>query len=192
MSRWPARPRQARLPPSLLDRNGRPLRLGEKLGEGGEGAVFRLQDHPATAVKVFASPLAPDRVRKIDELVRLGSRDGVAPVAAWPSGVVFDRVGTAQGLLLPVVERAKDIHHLYTPGSRRISFPNADWRFLVHVAANVARAFATVHRLGLVIGDVNTGSVLVAADGTVRLIDVDSFQVPPSPCSSRPSCTARP
>lgn len=174
----PTRPRQARLTPSLLDRNGRPLRLGEKLGEGGEGAVFRLQDHPTTAVKVFTRPLAPDRVRKIDELVRLGSRDGVAPVAAWPSGIVFDRAGTAQGLLLPVVEGAKDIHHLYTPGSRRTSFPNADWRFLVHVAANVARAFATVHSLGLVIGDVNTGSVLVAADGTVRLIDVDSFQVP--------------
>ena len=138
--------------------------------------MYRLQDQPATAVKVYEAPLTADRVRKIDELIRLGRRDPAA-VAAWPSGLVFDRAARPLGLLLPVIERAKDIHHLYAPGSRRVSFPHADWRFLVHVAGNVARAFASVHALGLVIGDVNTGSVLVAADGTVRLIDVDSFQV---------------
>lgn len=164
------------MPQSLLDRHGRPLRLGEKLGQGGEGAVYRLLDRPGTAVKVFETPLTADRVRKIDELIRLGTRDPAA-VATWPSGLAFDRATRPLGLLLPVVERAKDIHHLYAPGSRRVSFPHADWRFLVHVAGNVARAFASVHALGLVIGDVNTGSILVAADGTVRLIDVDSFQV---------------
>jgi len=39
------------------------------------------------------------------------------------------------------------------------------------------RAFAVVHESGHVIGDVNHGNLVVAADATVKLIDCDSFQV---------------
>ncbi|MGY1777090.1 hypothetical protein ACI8AV_14620 [Geodermatophilus sp. SYSU D00804] len=161
----------------LVDVHGRPLRIGEQLGKGGEGTVFRLANRRDIAIKVYGSPLAGDRARKI-ELLAASAGPDVQTFTAWPIGLVRDRAGRARGLLLPVVEQAKDVHNLYTPGSRRKAFPDADWRFLVHVAANLARAFAAVHAKGLVIGDVNHGSVLVARNGTVRLIDVDSFQVP--------------
>ena len=55
-------------------------------------------------------------------------------------------------------------------------FPEADFLFLTHVCTNVARAFAVVHRSGHVIGDVNHGNLLVGPNGTVTLIDCDSFQ----------------
>ena len=74
------------------------------------------------------------------------------------------------------------------PGSRRLTFPSATWKFLVHVGLNMSRAFAAVHKHGLVVGDVNASSVFVLADGTVRLIDVDSFQVP-EPGSAPLLCT---
>jgi DNA-binding helix-hairpin-helix protein with protein kinase domain len=48
---------------------------------------------------------------------------------------------------------------------------------VVRVATNIARAFAQVHAAGNVIGDVNHGNALVGRDGTVVLIDCDSFQV---------------
>ena len=161
----------------LVDEQGRPLRLGHKLGEGGEGAVYRLAGHSSQAIKVYASPLAAERAKKIRILTRFSQTD-IGRFTAWPSGLVLDEKGQPRGLLLPVVEHGKDIHHLYTPSSRRKHFPTANWRFLVHVSGNIARAFAAVHALGLVIGDVNPGSILVLGDGTVRLIDVDSFQVP--------------
>lgn len=161
----------------LVDEQGRPLRLGDKLGEGGEGAVYRLAGHSSQAIKVYSSPLTVERAQKIKILAQLGQTD-IGRFTAWPSGLVLDENGQARGLLLPVVEHGKDIHHLYTPSSRRKHFPTANWRFLVHVSGNVARAFGAVHALGLVIGDVNPGSILVLGDGTVRLIDVDSFQVP--------------
>ncbi|MGB6164111.1 MAG: hypothetical protein WCF33_24695 [Pseudonocardiaceae bacterium] len=161
----------------LVDERGRPLRLGHKLGEGGEGAVYRLAGDSSQAIKVYASPLTVERAQKIKILTQFSQTD-INRFTAWPSGLVLDEKGRARGLLLPVVEHGKDIHHLYTPSSRRKHFPTADWRFLVHVSSNVARAFAAVHALGLVIGDVNPGSILVLGDGTVRLIDVDSFQVP--------------
>ena len=153
------------------------MRLGHKLGEGGEGAVYRLARDSSQAIKVYASPLTTERAQKIKILTKFSQTD-IHRFTAWPSGLVLDEKGRARGLLLPVVEHGKDIHHLYTPSSRRKHFPSADWRFLVHVSRNVARAFGAVHALGLVIGDVNPGSILVLSDGTVRLIDVDSFQVP--------------
>jgi DNA-binding helix-hairpin-helix protein with protein kinase domain len=58
-----------------------------------------------------------------------------------------------------------------------MDFPRADWRFLVRAATNIAKAFAVVHDADCVIGDVNHGSIMVAEDATVRLIDCDSFQV---------------
>lgn len=151
--------------------------LATSLAGGGEGAVYRLAGHSSQAIKVYASPLTVERAQKIKILTQL-SRTDIDRFTAWPSGLVLDEKGRARGLLLPVVEHGKDIHHLYTPSSRRKHFPTADWRFLVHVCRNVARAFGAVHGLGLVIGDVNPGSILVLGDGTVRLIDVDSFQMP--------------
>lgn len=47
---------------------------------------------------------------------------------------------------------------------------------MVRAATNVARAFAQVHAVGHVIGDVNHGNALVGRDGTVVLIDCDSLE----------------
>ena len=78
---------------------------------------------------------------------------------------------------MPKITKRKNIHHLYGPKSRLQDFPKADWRFLVRAAANTAIAFSTIHDAKCVIGDVNHGSIMVAEDATVRLIDCDSFQV---------------
>ena len=87
--------------------------------------------------------------------------------------------GTGQpiGLLMPRIANRNNIHHLYCPKSRLQVFFRADWRFLVRAATNIAKAFAGVHDANCVIGDVNHGSIMVAEDMTVRLIDCDSFQV---------------
>ena len=87
------------------------------------------------------------------------------------------RTGEAVGLVMPKVIGHKDIHHLYSPKSRRSHFPKANWHFLVRAAANLARAVASVHEAGCVIGDVNPSGILVSQDAQVRLIDCDSFQI---------------
>jgi len=78
---------------------------------------------------------------------------------------------------MPRVIARRDIHELYSPKSRSEAFPDADFRFLTHVGANIARAFAVVHEQGHVLGDVNHGNLLVGPDATVMLIDCDSFQI---------------
>ena len=92
--------------------------------------------------------------------------------------LLYDRGGGAvRGFTMPKATGHQTIHHLYSPKSRASSFPEADFRFLVHVGMNLARAFDRLHASDCVIGDVNYGNVLVSSKATVRLIDCDSFQV---------------
>ena len=150
--------------------------LGQELGRGGEGAVFALPGLPGQVAKVYWTPPEPNKSRKLSAMAEV-ARPPLVKVAAWPTDLLLDRRGVLRGFVMPRLTAQRDIHELYSPKSRYEAFPEADFRFLVHVAANVARAFAMVHEQGHVLGDVNHGNLLVSPAGTVMLIDCDSFQI---------------
>src|SRR5262249_4999770 len=52
-----------------------------------------------------------------------------------------------------------------------------DWAFLIRVASDCAAAFEIIHNRNILVGDVNQKNVLVSEDGSVSVIDCDSFQV---------------
>src|SRR5262249_62252606 len=87
------------------------------------------------------------------------SSPGLQRATAWPSGIIMADGHTPHGLLMPKVAGCKDIHKLYSPKSRKTEFPAADFRFLLSVAANVARAFGVLHQNQCVIGDVHPGRI---------------------------------
>ena len=158
-----------------LVRSGRAARLAEKLGGGGEASIFACPDLPGYAAKVFIVPPDPNKVAKLDAMTQAGDTS-LTRIAAWPVELLADNRGAVQGFIMPRVTARRNIHELYSPKSRMGVFPEADFLFLTHVCTNIARAFAVVHRCGHVIGDVNHGNLLVGPNGTVTLIDCDSFQ----------------
>jgi DNA-binding helix-hairpin-helix protein with protein kinase domain len=161
---------------AVFDARGRPVRLGAELGRGGEGAVFEVAAEPGQAAKLYLSP--PDRARaeKLAAMTGLATQP-LLRLAAWPLATLHDGRGAVAGFVMPRITGHRPVFQVYGPKLRLAAFPTADWRFLVRVAANTARAFAVVHAAGHVVGDVNHGNLLVATDGTVRFIDTDSFQV---------------
>ncbi len=161
---------------SVVDAQGRPLRLGRKLGQGGEGAVYELFGETDAVAKIYHQPLSKMRAEKLHAMVGMRTKQ-IDRLTAWPTEVLSLSTGVPIGVKMPKVVGHKVIHQLYSPKSRRTEFRRADWRFLVRVATNLARAFATVHEASSVIADVNHGGVLVGQDARVRLIDCDSFQV---------------
>jgi DNA-binding helix-hairpin-helix protein with protein kinase domain len=150
--------------------------LGRELGRGGEGAVYPVQSAPDLVAKIYLKPPTALKGEKLRSMARRAS-PALLRVAAWPVDVLADEAGTVRGFLMPKVSSREDVHELYSPKSRRRAFPSVDFRFVVRVAANIARAFAQVHSIGHVVGDVNHGNALVGRDGTVVLIDCDSFQI---------------
>jgi len=162
--------------PNLIDSQGRRIRIGQLIGRGGEGAVYEVEASNLVA-KVYHAPLSPERSEKIRLMASLRN-DQLLRLTAWPIDLLsLDGSHAPVGLLMPKIAGRTDIHNLYSPKSRRTEFQQADWRLLIRAAANTARAFGVVQEVGCIIGDVNHGSVLVAQDATVRLIDCDSFQI---------------
>jgi DNA-binding helix-hairpin-helix protein with protein kinase domain len=152
------------------------IQLGNKLGEGGEGAIYEIPSKPDCVAKVYLKQPDSQKIQKLLAMPALLS-EPIKKIAAWPLDLLLDQQNIVRGFVMPKIAARKDIHELYSPKSRSIAFPEADFRFLVHVCGNIARAFQIIHQQGHVIGDINHGSVLLGPDGTVAIIDCDSFQV---------------
>ena len=159
-----------------LQRERTSIRLGQELGRGGEGAVFAVEGQKDRVAKLYSSPPDCEKARKIAYMAR-SENSSLLNIAAWPLDLLIDGKEAVHGFIMPRIDASGAIHELYGPKSRSEAFPKADFRFLVHVAANVARAFAVVHGQGHVVGDVKHDNLLVEADGSVKLIDCDSFQI---------------
>ncbi len=151
------------------------IRLGQELARGGEGTVFAVEGQKDRVAKIYSLPPGNGKAQKLVVMAEAAS-PSLLKIAAWPVDLLIDSEKRPRGFIMPRVV-ARDIHELYSPKSRSEAFPEADFRFLVHVAANIARAFTVIHAQGHVLGDVNHGNLLVRADGTVMLIDCDSFQI---------------
>ena len=155
---------------------GKTASLSRRIGRGGEGDVYLVNGEPSIAVKIYTLKNLDDRPAKIRALVeaKLAEKE---PLVAFPIAEVRSDLGVFLGFTMRLVDGCKPLHELYAPGARKIHFPQADFRFLVRTAANVARAVAAVHRNGCVIGDINHSGILVSPKAMVSLIDADSFQV---------------
>ena len=138
------------------------ITLGKRIGKGGEGEVYELNDNSHRAIKLYTLDNLLDREAKI--------------IAMVSAGLVKDKKGIFRGFSMRQITGHKPLFQLYAPGARKQNFPKADYRFLVRTAANIARAIEAVHHAGCVIGDINHSSILVSEQATVALIDADSFQ----------------
>ena len=161
--------------PSVIGSTGR-LQLGKLIAKGGEGAVYELLGTATSVAKIYHALPSDERRIKLEAMVSMAT-PRLLSITAWPSEVLKRPDGSVCGFLMPNIKGHKDIHTLYGPRSRRQEFPDADWRFLIRAALNIAKAFATLHEMGCVIGDVNHGGIRVSKDATVKLIDCDSFQI---------------
>jgi DNA-binding helix-hairpin-helix protein with protein kinase domain len=161
---------------ALIDCSGKPVVRGRQIGRvGGEGAVHEATSHPGHVVKLYHQPADAAKASKLDYMKRQATPD-IFSFAAWPRHLVWDHgANSVVGFIMPKVE-GREIHQIYSFKERMVYFPLVRWDFLIQVAINCAQALQDVHRAGVVIGDINEGNILVKNDGTIALIDCDSFQ----------------
>lgn len=150
------------------------IKLGEKIGEGGEGIVYVVADRPGMLAKIAKDPegLEP----KLNALLALRS-NRLTTAGAWPVEPVLDASGKTVGYVMEYYPDTSLLHTVFQTKSRVKILPHADYSFLIRVAKNLATCVHLVHADGLVVGDLNESNVLVSGNALVRLIDCDSFQV---------------
>lgn len=155
--------------------SGSRLETGKRIGKGGEGEVFIAQNKSKTAIKIYTPKLASSRESKVVAMVE-SELWKQSNLIAFPKEVVRSKKGEFLGFTMNVVEDHRPVHEVYGVKSRKNHYPKADFRFLIRVAANTARAVGQVHQTPCVIGDLNHSGILVSDAATVALIDADSFQ----------------
>lgn len=154
-----------------------PIELGRKLGTGGEGSVYEIANQSDHVAKIYHEVPSPEKAEKLVAMSKL-SNERLLKIAAWPVDVLRSETdGEFAGFVMKKIGQAAEVHTLHSPKSRLQKFPEASWAFLIYVAANVARAVATTHEHGFIVGDLNPKNILVTHQATVALLDCDSFQV---------------
>ena len=158
----------------FFDTSGKKVILGNRIGSGGEGSVHFVEGDEGLVAKIYHEAPDAEKREKLEWMHR-HRKDEFAKFAVWVHGLLFDKPdGDLVGFVMPHVN-AKEIHELYSLKSRKVYFPQATWHFLLHVASNISRAFYALHSHSHLMGDVNHGNCVVLPDGTVKLIDCDSF-----------------
>jgi serine/threonine protein kinase len=155
----------------------------DKLGEGGEGRVFRVPSHKDLVAKVFHDP--QPRQAKIEAMLSnppASTTPSGHVLIAWPVAALQDATRSKfAGFLMKKIEKARPLGEIAHPDTRIKELPDFTFEHLLIVGSNVTRAFAALHGKGYVVGDVNDENVLVNHKGHATLVDADSFQVPKGP-----------
>lgn len=158
-----------------LERRGNLISLLPALARGGEGSIHPVLGEPGIVAKVFASP-SPKTIKKLGVMIDNPPvvSASASIVLAWPSDRLLNSSGECVGYVMPYVKDKEPLFELSHPSSR----PSwADFAFRLLVAKNITLAVSALHRHGYVIGDINEFNILVGADASVAVVDMDSIQV---------------
>lgn len=166
----------------LKGKQGRSFQLVKKLGSGGEGTVYTTDD-PNLVIKIYKNP-QPIMEKKLLCMLKHPlepKADGVHLLIAWPQDVIYEG-NTFVGYAMPFVKDTYPIYIVCRNNEKHKHdchevFPNYDWRYSLMVAYHLAWVVAYVHKHGYVIGDMNSNNIVIHGDGSLTILDVDSFDI---------------
>lgn len=170
----------------VYGQHGATYTLGEGIGAGGEAQVYRIVGTNQVA-KIYKDPKpGPETEQKIRYMVsnRISDlRDASGQpllTLAWPQDILSDANGAFVGYTMPFIGNGVEICAIaqgcILPKAKKL-FPNYNWLFNLRVAINLARSVAYLHEHNCVIGDLNCKNIMVSPDGSITMLDNDSFDM---------------
>ena len=167
------------------DSNGNEIILSDMLDHGGEADIYTIAGHDKLLAKIYNAkhPINKQKLQKLQKMCAMYDEE-IAKYYAWPQEIIYSGK-KAVGFIMENINAnnrngSKYIKFLkfYSWPDRREYFPNADYSSLIIVAKNLTFTIEYLHSKGIVIGDINESNIFVNdTDGTVKLIDCDSYQI---------------
>lgn len=179
----------------VYDSLGKPLELKKEdvLARGGEGTVYNLSMNRNYLIKVCKDETLRDSKkwdafhRRLTAMLDLEACRR-ATFLAWPQMPIFDVDGRAIGYVMPRAN-GRTLRALYAPRQVKRFFPGWDRLQITQVALNLVNAVQMLARHRVLVNDFNPDNFLVDRQGTVTLIDCDSFQIPNTSGDKQPFLT---
>ena len=165
----------------VYDKVKTPIRLTEKISEGGEGCVYNTSKSGGAVAKIyFDKKLTSHKQSKIDALIASGLLiEGVC----FPTAHLYNSKGAFVGYLMPKAD-GKKLDVSVFKGERGMGRCFASWtrQDLVSLAISILTIIKKIHKSGILIGDINGSNILVKSPTEVYFVDTDSFQINDYPC----------
>lgn len=153
--------------------------LGEELGVGGEGAVYRVNNAKGIVCKIYkAERLMKAKIAKLRLMVSKKISD---PGICWPIDIVTNKNGEPVGYIMPEAE-GKVLQKFQNQYFLTQAFPKWKKADLVDLACTIAEKIKILHDRNVIIGDINTRNIMVKSSKEVFFVDCDSYQVEGFPC----------
>jgi serine/threonine protein kinase/tetratricopeptide (TPR) repeat protein len=152
------------MPSMVQTRLGR-FELGEQLGSGGMGEVFRARDPTLgrdVAVKCLPAPFAADPRR----LVRFAQEARAASALNHPNIVTIHEVGECDGQHFIVMELIEGVKLRQLLAGRPLPVRQG-----LDVAIQVAQGLAKSHAAGIIHRDLKPENLMLTEDGLVKILD---------------------
>lgn len=165
----------------VYDKVKTPIRLTEKISEGGEGCVYNTSKSGGAVAKIyFDKKLTSHKQSKIDALIASGlSIEGVC----FPTAHLYNSKGAFVGYLMPKADGKKvDVSVFKGEGGMGRYFASWTRQDLVNLAISILTIIKKIHESGILIGDINGSNILVKSPTEVYFVDTDSFQINDYPC----------
>lgn len=158
--------------------SGKIYYVEEKIGGGGEGAIYRILDNDRQVVKIFRpEKRSAEREEKLRHMVQYTLQQEQLEEVTWPQDVIYNQGGFV-GYVMPRLNNTSSLTALYSTGGKR----KYDLRYRLLAAINLCNAIKTVHDMGQVCGDLNPQNICINLDVTnpltafhVTLVDTDSY-----------------
>lgn len=180
----------------LITDRGEPLQLQEtsanRLGIGGQGRVFSARlGSDLVAVKLLRQ-CEPQRLQDLQALPAACAAAATLPIRLLHEA--GERPGPVVGYAMRRLDPAASLQATRLFNFQEIRrLPSFTWREAIEAAIALAESVATLHRHGVVIGDLNSENVLFQRhDGwTAVVMDSDSFQLQGASGQRHPCPVAR-
>ena len=164
----------------LYSRTCTPVELGDQIGSGREGAVYRTIGSPSV-VKIYHDP-TPQLATKIEAMVEAAAQIlhfdcQMFLHLAWPMGVIYkhpDKTGFAGFEMLAAPEGSVPIDLIAQFPSSGMA-PALTMQQKIKVLMDFSHLVSELHKIGIVVADWNGSNLLVSETGRITMIDVDAY-----------------
>ena len=150
--------------------------LGRELGSGGEGRVYEVLERDDLVCKVLHRERLESTLPKLVAMISRQNEFAATQAICWPRCLV-EEGGHPIGYVMPKASGKELQTSVFIPPLLRERYPLWTRRDLVRLAASILSHVLTLHKKGILLGDVNARNILVRPDCSTSLIDCDSFQI---------------